>query len=63
MAAGSKCPVCLSIGEQVCKSCHGAARKGRTGEEPRSGEVTVTSQGCKGELAHPGAFDASRKPP
>lgn len=45
------------------KSCHGAARKGRTGEEPQSGEVTVTSQGCKGELAHPGAFDVSRRPP
>jgi hypothetical protein len=45
------------------QSCHGAAREGRTGEEPQSGEATVRWQGCKGELAHPGALDASPKPP
>jgi hypothetical protein len=55
--------MCLSIGEQVFKSCHGAAPEGRTGEEPWSGEVAVTLQGCKGKLAHPGASDASLKPP
>ena len=45
------------------ESCHGAAREGRTGEEPQSGEAVVTLQGCKGELAHPGALDASPEPP
>lgn len=53
--------MCLSTGEQV-KSCHGAAREGRTVEEPQSGEAAVMRQGCKGELAHPGALDASPKP-
>lgn len=52
----------LSTREQV-KSCHGAAREGRTGEEPRSGEAAGMQQGCKGELAHPGALDASPGPP
>lgn len=61
-AAGSKCPDVPVDGCVGSQSHPGGAGDGTTCDELRAAEAVGRRQGCKGELAHSGAWDASLKP-
>ena len=61
-AAGSKCPDVPVDGSVGSQSHPRGAGDGTTRDELQAAEAVERRQGCKGELAHSGAWDASPKP-